>query len=1363
MEPRMSSFPVQAVSPLSPGRLLPLAALLLAVAGVQAQGAYSFGPQPLAKTQGEQSVTVTASAAGAVSTVQVLTAGVAGLDFQKGSGASTCESAVLSAGATCQESVQFTPAAPGVRPGAVVLLDAQNNVLGTTYLAGQGTGGLGVLVAGNILPVAGDGAYLGAIADGGPATQAELNHPSSLALDGAGNMYIADKYHHRIRKVNASTGLISTIAGNDNPAYTGDGGSATLATLNSPWSVALDGAGNLYIADTGNNVIRRIAASTGIIATVAGTGTVGYSGDGGPATAANLNQPQGVTVDAAGNLYIADTFNHRIRRVDAVSGSISTVAGNGFTNPNGSGGYAGDGGPAVDAELNCPFAVAFDSAGNMYIPDASNNVVRVVDPSGVIATFAGTGEAGFSGDGAAATAAQMWSPSGVAVDPAGNVYIADTQNNCIRKVSLATGFISTIAANAAGEFYYNGNFYKVGIYGPIGLTLDSLGDLFFADTLNMRIREIQSNFVAIDFTAKPTRQGDRSATKNQSIENDGNGALDLSAINPDSNAALDPNTTTCVAGGPALPVNGDCVVGAVFAPTVAGDPLGGNIDVADDGGHSPLDIQVIGIATPVNSTTVGLSSSLNPSRFGQTITFTATVTTGQAAGTPTGTVTFKEDGAVLQASVPLSKAGLATYTTPALTVGLHSIVATYSGDATHFPSTSTDFSTAPLNQAVFEATATSLFPSVNPAALGQNVTFTATVTISGGGGVVPDGTVTFSDGTTVLGIIPLSAAGTALYTTTIPLAQGAHTISAAYSGDPLKQILASTSTFLLEDMQGATTAQVSIASSQVLANPVVLFGNPVTFTATVTGGGNPQPTGKVVFFDGANPIGAANLGAGSQATFTTSSLSIGAHSITVGYQGDSNYAPSVSSPAALSVSQAQTSAAVTAQPNPGIAGAPVALTAAVKVILGAATPTGTVTFTDGSVPLGSAAVAASGMAAVNPVLAPGTHSIVATYAGDKNDQGSASAPLTLTVQQATTSVTLSSTPNPALVLAAVAFTAKVADNGGIPTGSVAFSADGKPIGAANLDATGTATLSYSALPAGVHSITASYAGDVNDAASASSPLSQTVGTIPTSTSLGVSSTKGPTAQLILVASVLGSGGPTPTGTVTFSNGSKVLGSAPLDSTGIATLTPELGAGSYSVVAAYGGDALHGPSSSPPVPMTGTPDGFNLTVTPASVTIATTKYTTVTVGIASVSGFSDTIGLGCASLPAGVTCHFSSPSVALKANADSTAQLTIDTNNPLTGGASAMNSPPDRRTASLAALFLPSALFFGLVFRRFRRRNRFLAPVLLLLLSAVALAATACSSFTQASAAPGTYTIQVTGTGLNSNIVHYETVTLNITH
>jgi len=493
---------------------------------------------------------------------------------------------------------------------------------------------------------------------------------------------------------------------------------------------------------------------------------------------------------------------------------------------------------------------------------------------------------------------------------------------------------------------------------------------------------------------------------------------------------------------------------------------------------------------------------------------------------------------------------------------------------------------------------------------------------------------------------------------------------------------------------------------------------------------------------------------------------VGTHPITVTYAGDSNNAAGATA-AALNqvVTTTVTATTVAAVPNPGIANQPEAITATVTVSSGTGTPTGTVTFTSGATALGTATLTAAGTATINPVLAAGTYQIVATYSGDTDDGTSASTPLALTVGLATATTTLAVTPNPAQVGATVTFTATIASNGTAPTGTVSFLSGTTVLGAGTISG-GKATFSTATLAVGTYSITASYAGDANNAASTSAPVSLTIGLIPTATSLATTTTGGTTPQTVLIAVVLSTnGGSTPTGTVTFTSNGNTIGSGTLDSSGVVTLTPNLPAGTYSVVAAYGGDATHAPSTSSPVTISGAPAGFSMTVTPDKVTLQTSQNSTVTVSLTSEGGFADTIGLGCASLPAGVTCNFSNPSVNLGANATVTAQLTIDTNTPVGGGASAMNNHASGKgSMAMAGLFLPLSAFFGFVFWRLRKRgSAVFTMVLVMALSTAALLATGCSGYSATKAAPGTYTIQVTGTGTQSDVIHYQNVTLDITN
>ena len=272
---------------------------------------------------------------------------------------------------------------------------------------------------GLITTVAGTGEY-GYSGDGGPATQARLSFPFDLAIDGAGNLYIADRANERVRKVEAATGLITTVAGTGEWGYSGDGGAATEANLAFPLGLAVDGSGNLYIADSDNSRVRKVEAATGLITTVAGTGEWGYSGDGGAATEANLAFPLGLAVDGSGNLYIADSDNSRVRKVEAATGLITTVAGTGEW------GYSGDGGPAIQAQLSFPVDLAIDGSGSLYIADQYNHRVRKVEATtGLITTVAGTGAEGYNGDGGPATQAQLGLPGNLAIDGSGNLYIAN--------------------------------------------------------------------------------------------------------------------------------------------------------------------------------------------------------------------------------------------------------------------------------------------------------------------------------------------------------------------------------------------------------------------------------------------------------------------------------------------------------------------------------------------------------------------------------------------------------------------------------------------------------------------------------------------------------------------------------------------------------------------------------------------------------------------------------------------------------------------------------------------------------------------------------------------------------------------------
>jgi sugar lactone lactonase YvrE len=321
--------------------------------------------------------------------------------------------------------------------------------------------------------------------DGGQAINASLNYPSQVVFGhySANNyFYIADGSNNTVRLVTASTGgVISTVAGNGTAGFSGDGAQATAAQISGVAGIALDGAGNLYIVDSGNHRIRIVNTTTGIISTFAGNGTGAYTGDGGQATAASLHYPSGVAADVNGNIYISDAGNNCIRKVDA-TGTISTIAGTGTA------GFSGDGSYAGSAMLNDPDKVTVDNFGNIYIADMGNHRIRMINSMGTITTVAGNGTAGYSGDGGPATSAELFYPRQIELDASGNMFIADEYNNRIRKIDN-NGYISTFAGNGTQSCTGDGGLVgNATLWSPTGVTIDNNNNLYIADYGNNRVR-----------------------------------------------------------------------------------------------------------------------------------------------------------------------------------------------------------------------------------------------------------------------------------------------------------------------------------------------------------------------------------------------------------------------------------------------------------------------------------------------------------------------------------------------------------------------------------------------------------------------------------------------------------------------------------------------------------------------------------------------------------------------------------------------------------------------------------------------------------------------------------------------------------
>ncbi|MDR5728851.1 MAG: Ig-like domain repeat protein [Terriglobia bacterium] len=695
-----------------------------------------------------------------------------------------------------------------------------------------------VMPTANASTVAGTGTA-GYAGDNGAATKATFASPGAVANDSKGDLFIADTNNNVIREVSA-TGVVTTVAGNGEQGFSGDGGAATSAELNAPTGIAVNSSGNLYIADSQNNRIREV--SNGTITTVAGSGGAGFSGDGGTATSAELDLPTAVAVDTAGNLYIADMNNQRIREVS--SGNISTVAGNGEQ------GYGGDGGSATSAQLDTPTGVAVDASGNIYIADSHNNRVREVS-SGKISTVAGSGpvglSGGFSGDGGDATAAQLAKPTGVAIDAAGNIYIADTNSNRLREVG--NGAISTVAGTGVQGYGGDGGAATSALLNnPSGVAINSSGNAAIADALNERIRSVDLPML----TYASQAVGITSSPQDVTIANSGSGTLTVQSLNV-TGAFATASGGTCSALPISLSTGQSCTQAIVFQPATAGTSQGSLVV----GGSAVVPQTILLSGSTTQSTAVPqLTSSLNPSAWGNSITFTATVGTGSTP-TPTGTITFS-DGATALQTVTMS-GGSASFATSALSVGSHSITAAYSGDAAWVAKTS-----AALTQVVSQATPLiTLTASSSSAFLDNPVVLTAGVASSSG---TPTGTVTFLDGTATIGHATLNAGQAAITVST--LTAGAHSITATYSGST--DFTSVTSSAVSEQVDDFNLKLASGGASSVSVAP----GGTTTFKFVIS------PVGANTLPQSIN-LSASGLPSGAVATFSPATVTAGSGDTTV--------------------------------------------------------------------------------------------------------------------------------------------------------------------------------------------------------------------------------------------------------------------------------------------------------------------------------------------------------------------------------------------------------------------------------------------------------------------------------------------------
>ena len=995
----------------------------------------NFFSEPVGTKSGKQTLTFTL-AGGTIGVPQVLTMGVPNLDFiDAGTGSCTTNgtSHTYIIGNSCTVDVTFTPTRPGTRNGAVELTNSSGAVIATAYIYGTGNGPQVAFGPGTITTVAGNrtGGYGG---DGGPAAGAELYDPTGVALDGAGNIYIADYVNSVIRKVSATTGVITTVAGNRaaGSGYSGDGGPATNAQLSFPWGVAVDGAGNIYIADFANNAIRKVSTATGVITTVAGNRTGGYSGDGGTATGAQLHSPLGVAVDGAGNIYFADYANNVIRKVSATWGVITTVAGNGIA------GHSGDGGAATSAQLEEPYGVAVDSIGNLYVADSYNRVIRKVDAAtSIITTVAGNGTAGHGGDGGPATSAQLYDPIGVAVDGTGNIYIADTlDSSTIRRVSAATGIIATIAGHYNETSTYGGDggpATSAELYDPSGVAVDSTGNFYIADYGNNIIRKVDVA-TAPSLSLASTYVGSTSSDSpwTVTLENIGDAPLSFpvpsTGNNPSiaANFTLD-NVTTCPmlntsSPAAAMASGASCTLAVDFEPTSPGSISGSLLIMDNNLNASPSATQTIslsgtGIAIPT-ATTVIVSASLTQNHAwanftpvtgaGGTAPLTYSVSPALPAGLSMNSATGAITGTPTVASVATtytvtvtdanSQTGLASFSltvngavTTTLAVASESL--TYNSAANFTPvigaggTASLSYSVAPGLPPGLSFNSSTGAVNGRPTAVSAATSYTVTVTDANGG----TATASFSLGVNkATSSVSWTAPSSITYGTALSAVQlnATASVSGSFSYTPaLGTVLTAgthtlTATFTPTDATDYSTPQPVTSSITVTQATLTVTANSAT---RLYGTPNPAFTGRVT--------GTMN-GESFTANYTTTatqSSNVGTYTIVPSVNGPTlgNYTVQ-STDGTLTISQTASTTSLSASSSSLTPGQSLTLTTQVASAT-TGTPTGTVSFYDGTTLLGTSTLSSRAASYTTSTLAPGVnHEFTASYEGDRNFSASSS-------------------------------------------------------------------------------------------------------------------------------------------------------------------------------------------------------------------------------------------------------------------------------------------------------------------------------------------------------------------------------------
>jgi hypothetical protein len=834
-----------------------------------------------------------------------------------------------------------------------------------------------------------------------------------------------------------------------------------------------------------------------------------------------------------------------------------------------------------------------------------------------------------------------------------------------------------------------------------------------------------------------------------------------------SNTDYTIQSTTC---GSTLASGASCAVVVQFKPTelFIDD---GSLLISDNALGGPQAIYFGGFGITAGGTpTLRITSSLNPTAAGQPVTFTATVagSTGSSP-VPTGTVAFYNSITPL-GTIHLNASGQATVTTSTLGTGSQTISAIYSGD-TNYASANSPVLTEIVNPATNTPSTTTLISSANPSASGQLVVFTATVAGNGSNTTTPSGTVTFMDGTTTLGIVTMNGAAQALFSYTSPNS-GSHSITAIYAGNG--SYAGSTSTALTQvvNVSTKTATTTSLTSS---ANPATT-GQSIIFTATVAGVGSntPVPTGTVTFLDGATTLGTNALNSSAQATFTTSTLTAGSHSITAVYSADTNYAASTSTALAQVLNapvKTNTTTTLASSANPATTGQSLTFTATLAGV-GSNTPvpTGTITFLDGATTLSTNALNGSAQATfTTSTLTAGSHSITAVYSADTNYAASTSTVLTQVINapaKTNTTTTLTSSANPSVTAQSITLTATVAGVGSntpAPTGTVTFFDGATTLGTNPLNGSAQATFITFALALGSHSITATYNADTNYATSTAAALVQVVNLAPkiaTTTLLSSSLNPAVITQAVsfgVTVAGIGSNIPAPTGTVTFLDGTTTLSTSTLNSAGGTFFTTTtLAVATHSITAQYSGDANYLASNSTALTeIVNAAPSFTVAFNPSTLTVTRGQSAPTTITVTPASGFNQTVGFACSGLPQFTTCTFNPTTLTPTGTTAVSSTLTVATNvGVANNGPGPLDRPANGRIWSAGLLL---GLGFLATLRGHRRlagknpRTRLLLLALALLTGIAATQLTGCGGHASSSSTPaqgtptGTSSITVTAT------------------